>query len=118
MRSAVPIALLVALATAWGALPARALDLPPLRSDRPPLFTVDLAFSLDRDQRPGLSVSITVPYQELEWIQLDAAPGGRRLGAGVEFTVVFESKRQAEVPGDSWDRRVVVADANATRSPT
>jgi len=115
LRSAIPTALLVALATAWGASAARALDLEPLRSDRPPIFTVDLAVSLDRDQHPGLSVSITVPYQELEWIQLDAAPSGRRLGAGVEFTVVFESKRQAVVPGDSWDRRLVVADMNATR---
>ena len=115
-RSALPAVSFAALilAIACGASPARALDLPPLRSDRPPIFTADLAVSLDRDQRPGLSISITVPYQELEWIRLD---GSHRLGAGVEFTVVFESKRETGVPGDSWDRRLVVADPNATRGP-
>jgi GWxTD domain-containing protein len=94
---------------------AGALDLPPLRSDRPPFFSADIAISLDREQRPALSVSITVPYAELEWIVLE--PHGSRLGAGMEFTVVFESKAKTVVPGDAWERRLVVADYRASRTP-
>ena len=109
--------ILVALAAALGALPAPALalDLPPLRSDRPPFFTADLAISIDRDQRPGFSVSITVPYPELEWVRFDGPAGAQRLGAGVEFTVVFESRKDIELKGDAWERRLVVADFPATR---
>lgn len=97
--------------------PARALDLPPLRSDRPPTFTADLAISLDRDQRPGLSISITVPYQELEWLRLEGAGPTGRLGAGVEFIVVFESSKHPELKGDAWERRIVVGGFSGTRGP-
>jgi GWxTD domain-containing protein len=103
--------------TVCGALPALALDLPPLRSEGAPFFTADLAISLDRDQRPGLSVSITVPYQGLDWVRF-AGPGGvPRYGAGLEFTVIFESKRDAGQRGDAWERRMAVADFPATREP-
>jgi GWxTD domain-containing protein len=94
---------------------AGATDLPPLRSDRPPFFSADIAISLDREQHPALSVSITVPYSELEWIVLE--PQASRLGAGMEFTVVFESRSKAIVPGDAWERRLVVADYRASRAP-
>ena len=105
-----PVAALVAV-------PSRgaAADIPPLRSEGPPYFSADIVISVDAEGRSQVAVSITVPYQELEWIQLQASPGPRRLGAGVEFTVVFESKRQAVLSGDAWDRRLVVGDANATR---
>jgi GWxTD domain-containing protein len=96
---------------------AGAFDLPPLHGDRPPFFTADVAISLDRDQKPALSVSITVPYAELEWVRPDPAVPSGRLGAGVEFTVVFESRQRSEVPGDAWERRVVVAGFPASRSP-
>jgi GWxTD domain-containing protein len=105
----------VVIASGVTPAPALALDLPPLRSDRPPSFTTDLAVSLDRDQRPGLSISITVPYPELEWIQLGGPQAGR-FGAGVEFTVVFESRNRPELRGDAWERRVVVGDFAGTRS--
>ncbi|MEK7331710.1 MAG: hypothetical protein AAB113_13020, partial [Candidatus Eisenbacteria bacterium] len=109
--------LALAIASGGGPPPALALDLQPLRSDRPPFFTADLAVSLDRDQRPGLSISITVPYPELEWIRIDGPATTGRLGAGVEFTVVFESRQQAELRGDAWERRMVVADFAGTRGP-
>jgi GWxTD domain-containing protein len=114
-RSAIflPVALSVCAAL-LPAVPARAVDLPPLRSDVPPFFTADVVITLDRDQRPALSVSITVPYQELEWIRLQ--PPSERLGAAVELAVVFESRRRAEVPGDAWERRIVVADFAASRA--
>ncbi|MBI1796575.1 MAG: GWxTD domain-containing protein [Candidatus Eisenbacteria bacterium] len=95
--------------------PARALDLPPLHSERPPFFSADVAISLDHGQHPALSVSITLPYSELEWILLD--PHQPRLAAGVEFTVVFEARGKTEVPGDAWERRAVVADYRASRRP-
>jgi len=119
-RSTVPVLLVAVLVVAAASVavpaPARALDLPPLRSDQPPSFTADLAISLDRDQKPGLSISITVPYQELEWVKVES-PGGPRLGAGVELTVVFESRRDPSLRGDAWERRMVVADFAGTRGP-
>ncbi|MGH2651135.1 MAG: hypothetical protein ACRDHK_08005, partial [Actinomycetota bacterium] len=100
------------------ALPAAApaIDLPPLRSASPPFFTADLAVSLDREQRPGLSVSIAVPYQGLDWVRIGGAGGERRYGAGLEFTVVFEG-RDDEQRGDAWERRLAVADFAETRAP-
>ncbi len=111
--------LLLALAVALTGVhpaPALALDLPPLRSDGPPFFTADLAVSLDRDQRPGLSVSITVPYQGLEWVQFEGPAGAPRYGAGVEFTVIFEARHDSEQPGDAWERRLAVAGFSETRA--
>lgn len=102
-----------------GALPVRAqgLDLPPLRSSGPTFFTADLAISLDRDQQPGLSVSITVPYQGLDWVKFKGPGGMDRYGAGVEFTVVFEPRADGVEPGDAWERRLVVPGFSDTRAP-
>ncbi|HKQ58947.1 MAG TPA: GWxTD domain-containing protein [Candidatus Eisenbacteria bacterium] len=99
------------------ASPARALDLPPLRSQGPPFFTADLAISLDRDQRPGVSVSITVPYQELEWLRIEGPGGTMRYAGGIEFSVIFESPKSDSQAGDAWERRVVVAGFAQTRAP-
>jgi GWxTD domain-containing protein len=110
--------LVLALAAALpGARPARALDLPLLRSDSPPFFTADLAVSLDRDQRPGLSVSITVPYQGLDWVRFKGPEGALRYGAGLEFTVIFEGRQESEQRGDVWERRLAVAGFSDTRGP-
>ncbi len=97
--------------------PGLAVDLPPLRSSGPPYFTADLAVALDADQRPGLAVSITVPYPGLEWVRFPAPGGGHRYGAGVELTVVFEARGHTRQRGDTWDRRLVVAGFADTRSP-
>jgi len=102
---------------AVGPDPAPALELPPLRSDGPPHFTADLAISLDRDQRPALSVSLTVPWQGLEWIRFDGPAGTPRFGAGVEFMVAFEARRESEQRGDAWERRLAVAGYAETRAP-
>ena len=102
--------------TLCGPVAALALDLPPLRSEGAPFFTADLAISLDRDQRPGLSISITVPYQGLDWVRFGGPGGERRFGAGLEFTVIFEG-RQDEQRGDAWERRLAVADFPGTRAP-
>ena len=99
------------------ATPAPALDLPPLRSGGAPSFTADLAVSLDRDQKPGLSVSITVPYHGLEWVRFDGPAKALRHGAGVEFTVIFEPRGETRQRGDTWERRLVVAGFSETRSP-
>ena len=98
--------------------PALALDLPLLRSDGLPYFTADLAVSLDRDQRPGLSVSITVPYPGLDWVRFEGPDGASRYGAGLEFTVIFEERRQSEQRGDVWERRLAVAGFADTRAPS
>ena len=59
-----------------------AADLPPLRGDTAPFFSADLAISLDAEDRPALSVSVSVPYSGLQWLLL--APG---YGAGAEVMV-------------------------------
>jgi GWxTD domain-containing protein len=85
-------------------LPARALDFPPLRAERSPYFTADVAISLDRDGRPALGVAVSVPYSEMQWLKLENG-----FGAAVELTVAFEAKGGGRVYGDVWTRRLVVA---------
>jgi GWxTD domain-containing protein len=98
-------------------VPARAIDLPPIRSEGAPLFTADLAIALDRGQRPEMSVSLSLPYQALEWLRFKGPSGAERFGAGVEFTVIFQGKGAGPLPGDAWERRFVVAGMSETRSP-
>ncbi len=91
---------------------AAALDIPPLRSDRPPLFTADLAISLDAQGATSLSVSFTVPQSELQWIRLP-----RGMGAGVEWTVAISHPDGFPAGGDVWERQVVLADFRAVQTP-
>jgi len=87
-------------------------ELAPLRADRPPRFTAELAIPLDSLGRPTLRVSISVPHTDLEWIK---TPNG--YAGGAEFTVVIEPKRDGPNYGDAWDRRMVLASFEATTSP-
>lgn len=89
-----------------------ATDLPPLRPGNPPLFTSDVAISLDSEGRPALSVSLSVPYPELQWLKL---PSG--FAAGAEFAIVFEPDRRGRVYGDVWERRVVAPSFAVTLAP-
>jgi GWxTD domain-containing protein len=88
------------------------MDVPPLRPERPPQFTADVVISLDPAGHVALSVSVSVPCGELEWIKV---PGGYGAGAGV--TVVFEPRRAGRQYGDAWERRVVVPTFESTLSP-
>jgi GWxTD domain-containing protein len=91
--------LTLAAAGAPGA--CRARDLPPLRADSAPFFTADMAISLDGEGRPALTVSVRVPYPELQWVRL--ADG---YGAGAEIMISLEPHRRDErVFGDAWERR-------------
>ena len=107
--------------TAWPLLAgvAGAVDLPPLRSEQPPFFSADVALALDPDGRPALGVSVTVPYQELQWVRL--AEAGDRRAARAEVTVVFEpegrGRDREKLAGDVWERRLVVPGFAASRSP-
>jgi len=96
-------------------VPAPALDFPPLRSEGAPFFTADLAISLDRGQQPGVSVSLTLPYISLEWLRFMAS-GSERFGAGVEFSIIFEGKKDLGQKGDVWERRFVVASVGESRA--
>lgn len=91
--------------------PTWALDLPPLRSDRPPYFSADVAISIDRETRPAMSVAVTIPYPELQWLRLP-----NRYVAGAEITVVFQPSGKGRLYGDVWERRVAVGDFSSTRS--
>jgi len=85
--------------------PGAAADRPPLHGGAPPVFTSDMAISVDSEGRPALSVSVTVPYPELQWVRLS---GG--YGAGVDLMVSLEpEQRGARVFGDAWQRRLAVA---------
>ncbi len=94
-------ALGLALSAACPLAACGARDLPPLRAGSPPLFTADVAISLDGEGRPALAVSVSVPYPELQWVLI---PGG--YGAGAEIMVSLEpEKKGGRVFGDVWERR-------------
>jgi len=95
------------------AAPASGADLPPLRPGEPPQFTADVAVALDSDAHPALSVSISVPYSELQWLKL-----ANGFGAGVEFSVSFQPHRAGRIYGDVWERRLVLPSFELTRSST
>ncbi len=111
-RSPGIIHLLLPLALAAAAPPSGAADLPPLRSERPPYFTADPAITLDPQGRPGVSLSITVAYPELQWVRLDRGYAG-----GLVLSVSFEPRDKGRIYGDVWERRVVVPGFGGTISP-
>jgi GWxTD domain-containing protein len=89
-----------------------AADLPPLRPERSPRFTADALTTVDGEGRPSLSVSITVPYAELQWIK---SPRG--YVAGAQFTLVLEPRHGGHQFGDVWERRLLVSTFQSTNSP-
>jgi GWxTD domain-containing protein len=99
---------------AIGSVPTRgaALDIAPLRADRPPFFSADIEVSVDADGKPGIGISITLPYAELQWMKLS---GG--YGAGAELSVVFEPRGRGRSYGDAWVRRIAVPRFETTKSP-
>lgn len=102
-----------ALAGALGAAtPCLAVDLPPLRSERPPVFTADVAISLTPDGRPGMSVAVTIGHGELQWVRIP-----RGFAAGAEISVAFEPHDHGRIFGDVWEKRIVVPSFGATISP-
>jgi len=104
----------LAVCTAAVAGSARAVDLPPLRGSSVPSFTADVAISLDGQGRPALSVSVLVPYRDLQWILLP-----RGYAAGAEIMVSFEPHRRGRrVYGDVRERRLVVPSFGNTVSAT
>jgi GWxTD domain-containing protein len=86
-------------------------DLPPLRASGAPYFTCDVAISLDRDAKPALSVAVSLPYPDLQWIRI---PNG--FAAGAAISVVFEPHKPGRIYGDVWQHRVSVADYASTMS--
>ncbi|TMQ48738.1 MAG: hypothetical protein E6K73_11135, partial [Candidatus Eisenbacteria bacterium] len=109
-RSATLLVLsLASLLSIGNVAPARAVDLPPLRGDRSPLFSADVVISLDPEGKPVLSVSGSLPYDELQWIKI-----AQGYASGAEFQVVFEPRARGREYGDVWERRVVVAGFSTT----
>jgi GWxTD domain-containing protein len=95
-----------------GVAPVHGADFPPLKAEHPPYFTADAAITLDSDARPGLTVTVTIPYSELQWLRLE-----RGFGAAVMISVSLEPRGRGRVYGDAWERRVVVPGFPATHSP-
>jgi GWxTD domain-containing protein len=104
--------LILGLAAAACCLPAvsPATDVPPLRGASQPFFTTDFAVSPDGDGRPVLSVSVAVPYPELQWIAL---PQGYEAGAEITVSFLPGSGRE-RVYGGTWERRLFVPDFSMT----
>jgi GWxTD domain-containing protein len=94
------------------AVPARAEDLPPLRAERAPYFTSDLAVTTSPEGRPGLSVAVSIPYRELQWVKVP-----RGFAAGAELLVRFEPRGRGREYGETWERRIVVPSFGLTVSP-
>jgi GWxTD domain-containing protein len=91
--------------------PASAADLAPLRATSPPLFSCDIAITLDHEAHPALSASVTLPYSAMQWIRVP-----RGFAAGVSISVAFESKSGGRLYGDVWERRLSVPDFVSTTS--
>ncbi|MFN8589320.1 MAG: GWxTD domain-containing protein [Candidatus Eisenbacteria bacterium] len=92
--------------------PARAADLPLLRSIQPPFFSADVVVSMDSTARASVGVTFTVPYSELNWTR---TPQGYAAGAGL--SVVFEPSGRERLYGDSFERRILIERYEQTRSP-
>jgi GWxTD domain-containing protein len=91
---------------------AAAADIPTLRTEHPPYFTTDAAISLDAEGHPGLAITVTIPYPELQWVRLD-----RGFGAGAVISISLAPRGRGRVYGDVWERRVLVPSFGATISP-
>jgi GWxTD domain-containing protein len=100
---------MILVAVAVGA--AGAADLPPLRAIQPPYFSADVAISVDSLGRPGVGVSVAIPYGELQWQRVPAG-----FAAGVEITVSLRPGRPGRLFGDVWSRRLAVATFVGTRA--
>lgn len=93
--------------------PAKAAELPTLRSEQAPYFTADLSIIRDSEGRPSLVVSVTVAYTELQWVK---SPRG--YAAEAEFTVAIEPRRGGRSYGGTWQRDMLVSGYAASRSPS
>lgn len=106
------ILVLTLLVASFASAPARAADLPLLRSIQPPFFSADVVVSMDSTARASVGVTFTVPYSELNWSK--TAQG---YGAGAGFSIVFEPSGRERLFGDSFERRVLIERYPDTRSP-
>lgn len=107
--------MLIAVGLAGLAVPlARAADSdrPVLRAFHPPYFTSDLSVTVDSTTRARVRVTISVPYSELSWEK-----DGDGYTAGAGFMVELRPDRgPRRLYGDSWEKRVRVADHPTTVS--
>jgi GWxTD domain-containing protein len=87
------------------------MDLPPLHSESIPSFTADVAISIDASGAPGLAVTLSLPYPELQWLRV---PGG--YSAGFEVTLAFDPDKPGPGTGDSWERKLFVTSFEQTTS--
>jgi GWxTD domain-containing protein len=98
-----------ALALALLPVPAAGLDLPSVRSDQTPVFNLDVAVSVDADGTPGLSLTVSLAYPELQWLRV---PDG--FGARFEVIAVFEPSRDGPQYGETWQRQLRVSSFDQT----
>lgn len=113
-----PASILIAtivVAAAWGLPPAaRGADLPPLRSVEAPFFSADVAVTIDSTTRAAVTVTVTVPYTDLNW---QKQPVGYAAGAGFSVELAPRDKKSSRLYGDSWERRLLMPDYASAASP-
>src|SRR5262249_55846016 len=85
-----------------------------MRSEGPPLFSTDLAISLDAEGHPAVSAAVTIPFHQVQWV---IAPPGARRQAHVEISIAFKGHSKSRMFGDLWERTVAVPTYAASRSP-
>ena len=92
--------------------PARAADLPTLRGDHQPYFSAEVTIATVAEGQPGLSVTVSIPYRDLQWLRIPRGYAG-----GAEIQVSFEPHDRGREYGDFWERRIVVPSFGLTVSP-
>ncbi len=116
-RCPLPLVLLGVLCLTVQAGFAVAAEIPPLHSDQPPDFTADLVLSLDGEGHPAMGVTVTVPYQGLQWVMLKEPAADARFAADLEISISFRPHSTGPLLGDVWERRLVVGTFDVSRSP-
>ncbi|MEO5989226.1 MAG: GWxTD domain-containing protein [Candidatus Eisenbacteria bacterium] len=112
VSASILIATLIAASVWLTPLGAAGADLPPLRSAAAPFFSADVAVTIDSTTHAAVSVTVTVPYTELNWRR--AAQG---YGAGAGFSVELQPSKGNRLYGDAWEQRLLMPDYASASSP-
>ncbi|MGD8394095.1 MAG: GWxTD domain-containing protein [Candidatus Eiseniibacteriota bacterium] len=86
----------------------------PSRSPTPPHFVVDTSTFLGEEGRPGVRVTVSIPYRELHFVKRQEPEEGYE--AIFDLSEIFYDHRQRQVAGDVWRHRVLVKYYRSTRS--
>ncbi len=84
----------------------------PSRSATPPFFLVDTSSFLSSDGRPGVRVTVSIPYNQLHFVR----EGEEGFEAVFDISEIFYGGKHEQTAGDVWRHRVRVKRYRSTRS--